>query len=733
MRIALVSHEYPPFRGGGIGTYATVMADVFARAGHQVHVVTNRFGYGSTNPQHALPYHREGNLHIHRVDALTDDWHARPPHDDAMSVPGRVYRHWSPYLYYAERVADELERIHAEHRLDVAEFPECAAEGFSAIRRKREGLSLTDLPMTVTLHSPIWEIYQYNLYSRHNVGFYRRTMMEEYTIRHADAINAPSGLLERIVRARLGIGADARPWDVLALPMDFSSIPTGLTGRTDEEHAREPSLLFVGRLEPRKGVRYLVDAAARAMDRVPNLRVDLVGKDCDAGEAPGTMTEFLRSRIPERWRGNFHFVGQRPRAELFDRYARATACVFAAPWDNFPLSCVEAMASGSLVIASDYTGMAEMIEHERSGLLFRSRDVGALTEAIVRAATDHQLARAIRAEAPARIRRVCDPETAATRRIEHYDRTIQCHRARRTVAAPRDWRGSVSALVPNHTSDAGIVRTVDALRETAARAGVHLDLCVVGTNRFRVVGRAPPGATLIDTGEDDPWSVRRAWLERAREAGAAYMLELWPWEQPSPDYLACVLDAMERRPKVAWATTWSLPVDGTEGPPYAGWDFSAPLELIEHHPVPFSVIRRSSLEVVGGWNQELPQAWADWDLRIAFEEAGEEGVVVPLWLGRYVPREEYALRSPGTSDRLTQLLEVVTQRSPGVFARSGVELWLFRTHHTPTRLAGVVGMDESAPTSPTELVQDWWSVTKTYLKRGWPGGARAYRRYVRRG
>ncbi len=41
MRICIVSVEYPPFRGGGIGTYAYNMSRFLADAGHEVHVIAN--------------------------------------------------------------------------------------------------------------------------------------------------------------------------------------------------------------------------------------------------------------------------------------------------------------------------------------------------------------------------------------------------------------------------------------------------------------------------------------------------------------------------------------------------------------------------------------------------------------------------------------------------------------------------------------------------------------------
>ncbi len=730
MRIALVSHEYPPFRGGGIGTYATVMADAFAAAGHEVHVLTNRFDYGSTDPIHGKSVHRDGNLWVHRIEAVTDQWLPRPPHHHDADTLGQLHRYWSPYLYYAEMVAERLDAICREYDIEVAEFPECAAEGYSVLRRRNLRLGFTSLPITVTLHSPIWEIYQYNLYSRHNAGFHRRSYMEDECIRLADMVNSPSALLSRIVYKRLGLADGQPPCDVMPLPMDFSSIPTSLPGPATNE---DPTLLFVGRLEPRKGVRYLVDAAVRVMAEHPRLRVQLIGRDCDAGEAPGSMTEFLKARIPPRLRDNFEFLGSMPRDTLFARYASATACVFAAPWDNFPLTCMEAMACNSCVIASDYTGMAEMIEHERSGLLFPARDVGALADTITRVLENPDLAASIRRHAAPRIRSLCDPATAVNRRIEHYQRVIDRRAsalASRTIsvpAEPADSRPRLSVYIPNHTSAEGIARSVTAVRESAQRADVDLDIAIVGTPQWHTLASPLEGTAVLSAESAEPDAARRLWLARARETNADYLLQLWPWEQIEPTYLASCLEVMRSDATAAWVTSWALPVDGTVGQPYAGYDFSTPLEIIEYHPVPLALIRREALERVGGLNHELPAGWSQWDLWLALHEAGLRGVVIPYWLARYVPRMEYTLERPGTHEIYTTMLDTITARSPQVFARHATDLWLFAVLS-----AAMPGATFAGPAAPHETkFDDWWVMTKKYLKRRWPSSAKAFRRYVK--
>lgn len=730
MRIALVSHEYPPFRGGGIGTYATIMSRALARAGHEVHVLTNRFHFGSSDPLHQQPEHRDGNLWVHRIDALSDTWDPRPPHDHPRDPGWHLHRTWSPYLYYAEQVAQALESLCAAHGIEVAEFPECAAEGFGVIRRKRHRLGFWDLPVTVTLHSPIFEIYQYNLYCRHNAGFLRRTAMEEYCIRHADAISSPTRLLARMVYERLGLPQDDPPCEVTPLPMDFDSLPDPDELARQRDPKAPPSLLFVGRLEPRKGVRYLVDAAVKVMQHHPDLIVTLVGRDCAAGEVPGSMTAFLRSRIPGELRDNFLFCGVLPREQLFERYATASACVFPAPWDNFPLACAEAMASGACVIGSDHSGMAEMIEHERSGLLFRACDVDALAAAIRRVLEDPQLAQRVRRAAPLRIRTVCDPQTAVANRLAHYERTIARHRQRlaATPAPPPATAARLAVFVPpGHERD--LQGTLASVAASARAAGVRIE---VGAGSALVEpgpGRAgSAGASAGPAGEAQATAALRRWIDTLDDIRPDYVLMLWPGETIEPMYLKVTIGTLARLPRAAWATTWLLPA-GAAGVPFAGLDFTIPLDLLAYHPVPFAVMRYSAWKQAGGLNPDLPAGWREWDLLLACADAELEGVVLPCWLGRYVPRAELMPAPPAHPETFSALLERIVHRHRRLFERAAVDLWLYR----------VVNSVSTAPPPPAAASpaldgqwRDWWKVTKQCLKRQFPAAARAYRRWIKR-
>jgi phosphatidyl-myo-inositol alpha-mannosyltransferase len=138
-----------------------------------------------------------------------------------------------------------------------------------------------------------------------------------------------------------------------------------------------PTVLFVGRLEPRKGLVYLVRAFLRLKPAFPRLRLLVVGRD-DKGQQDKAM-----AMVPPRLRTDLQFVGSVPQADLPSYYASAD--VFCAPslgGESFGIVLAEAMAVGLPVVCSDIGGYRDVVRDGTDGLLVPPRDPEALAEAL---------------------------------------------------------------------------------------------------------------------------------------------------------------------------------------------------------------------------------------------------------------------------------------------------------------------------------------------------------------
>ena len=94
---------------------------------------------------------------------------------------------------------------------------------------------------------------------------------------------------------------------------------------------------------------------------------------------------YLKQLIPPELRSQFRFHGHKPRAAMAAYLARARLVVVPSRWDNYPYTCMEAMASGVPVLATRAGGMAEMIESGTSGWLVDSADPASLQETAAQA------------------------------------------------------------------------------------------------------------------------------------------------------------------------------------------------------------------------------------------------------------------------------------------------------------------------------------------------------------
>lgn len=147
-----------------------------------------------------------------------------------------------------------------------------------------------------------------------------------------------------------------------------------------------PNVLFVGRFdEPRKGFAVLLEAWPEVQQAYPAARLLVVGR----GEP-----EPFQKRAAELGCRDVHFVGSVAAAELPSYYTAAT--LFCAPstgQESFGIVLVEAMSSGTPVVASDIGGYRQVLHHRREGLLVPPKHSNALAAAVVNLLTDTTLQR----------------------------------------------------------------------------------------------------------------------------------------------------------------------------------------------------------------------------------------------------------------------------------------------------------------------------------------------------
>lgn len=296
----MLSDNYPDATSsGGIGTYTRTVSRHLARTGHDVHV----FAFG---PRSEL---FDGGVVIHRVPSSFGP--------DTVD-PARMER-----LVRAE--------VAAHGGFDVLESPEFKALG--AFAAGRHDLARR---FAVRLHGGE------ALLGHHRDDWAGPASPEREIVGVADVVTAPTHFAARRTAAVFGIGLDAV---VVPNPVDVIATLEPCPPRSD--------VLFVGRLEHRKGVDILAQVLSRTGR---HLHVDVAGAD-QAWPGGGSGL-----RVLERCGASLRHHGVLTPDRLPHLMSRCSVVVVPSRLETFGLTLVEAMMAARPVLASDIEPFREIVD-----------------------------------------------------------------------------------------------------------------------------------------------------------------------------------------------------------------------------------------------------------------------------------------------------------------------------------------------------------------------------------
>jgi len=183
---------------------------------------------------------------------------------------------------------------------------------------------------------------------------------------------------------RIAVSPSARDFISHYFPGEYAIIPNGIdlprfatpVKPIEEFKDGKINILFVGRLEKRKGFRYLFDAYRQIKASNPNTRLIVVG-------SPGWAHWKFRALVKVHRLKDVIFAGYVSPGEL-PRYYQ-TADIFCAPatgFESFGIVLLEAMAASRAIVASNIGGYASVVTQNVDGLLVKPKDSKAIAEAI---------------------------------------------------------------------------------------------------------------------------------------------------------------------------------------------------------------------------------------------------------------------------------------------------------------------------------------------------------------
>ncbi len=397
MRIALISYEYAGTKAsGGIGTYVRLASEMLSSRGHHVHIFTS--GEADT---------RQGVGQCLTVTTLAGS------REDFQARAGEAFR---------------LESDAAP--FDVLEGPEyrCDAAMAAAL--------VPEVPYVVRLHGPTFTIDRSNAKYvsrrsrlRYAAGALRRGRwptnpwkLDPYIDPERSNALASDGIL---ANSQATAKECSRYWEI---PADrFEVVPYAFTPPAALS-ALSPlpggsTILFLGRLEVRKGVIELAKAVGKVVAAQPDVRFVFVGRSIPHPDNGKPLVDHLKA-LTAPWSKNVEFIEGVPYSEVPSLFEKASICVFPSDWEASGFVCMEAMAAARAVVGSSAGGMAEIIEDEKSGKLVPPSSPSSIADALIELLSSPDLVEKYATAGRARIQAIHSQDHIYPQQIAAYERAI---------------------------------------------------------------------------------------------------------------------------------------------------------------------------------------------------------------------------------------------------------------------------------------------------------------------
>ena len=309
-----------------------------------IHIDSNMLPYIS--PEEYAAYHDEF-VRSGRTHEWTDVWKQR--YTFSGKYGANLMEEVARYAMVAAQVAKDLEGqfdvIHAHDWLTY----------FAGIAAKR----VSGKPLVVHMHATEFD--------RSGENINRRVYaIEKAGMQAADRVIAVSELTRRIVIGKYGIPAEK----VVTV---HNAVRFGESEEAVPERAvKDKVVTFLGRITYQKGPDYFVEAAAKMLQRVPDVRFVMAGS--------GDLMNHVVRRVAQLGIADrFHFTGFLKGGEVQRMFRLSDVYVMPSVSEPFGISPLEAMRSGVPVIISRQSGVAEVLDY---AIKVNYWDVDALADAI---------------------------------------------------------------------------------------------------------------------------------------------------------------------------------------------------------------------------------------------------------------------------------------------------------------------------------------------------------------
>jgi len=387
MKVGTLTWEFPPRVVGGIARHCEGLAKALVQQNHEVHLFTLDFP-GSPN------YEEMDGVKVYR--ASTELGHPN------FLTWVLMFNH-----FLTKRMADVTNSVD----FDVMHVHDWLA-AFSGISFKH----YMKKPMVLTVHST--EVGRAQ--GLHSPDSFSINGIEWWAMYEADRVIVCSQSMKNEICDHFNL-----PWekvDVIPNAIDTTkyqiSVDRGAVRQRYGVGYGEKLILCVGRLVPQKGIEYFIRAIPSIAKRYPEAKFVIVGE--------GWSRDILEAEAQASGQNRkIQFTGFASDQEVINLMTSADVLVVPSVYEPFGIVALEGMATGVPVVASKVGGLAEVIEHDRTGLFVYPKNPASIAWGIDRVLSDPDHAKWLTENAKEKLHNAYSWEAVAMKTVEVYRKVVE--------------------------------------------------------------------------------------------------------------------------------------------------------------------------------------------------------------------------------------------------------------------------------------------------------------------
>ena len=355
IHIALVTDLYPPKPCGGVAVFMHSLACELAKRGNEVTVITFDTKFDRVDFEDGVWVHRLAEEKISENK------------DNVWSIPSSIFNR-------ASRVEDEINRINERRKFDYVLG--CIWD-----------LNLATLIQSGNFRTGMYLVTSYKLMLPSKPEWVdNKSFYENHVEKMITAEKKAVATCNDIFASTNAILNDFEKNYEITIPREkVFLIPFGLKRNTIRtvKNEQQIKILFVGRLEKRKGIKELLDVIPRICTKHENCFFDIVGNDRIKNIDGTTYKEdFFKKYKTENWFNRVKFYGEISDSELENKYSQCDIFVAPSLYESFGLIYLEAMRAAKPCVGCNVGGIPEVIQNNVTGLLAQPGNVDSLFEKI---------------------------------------------------------------------------------------------------------------------------------------------------------------------------------------------------------------------------------------------------------------------------------------------------------------------------------------------------------------